>query len=577
MHRALARGLALAALLAAAPAVAQTVPPAADAVPSPAPAVENFDATIRILPLVTLSNAGSFRLRMNTFFRPDLGLPPDPTVDPNAAPASSQVTPRAKSYDGYDDAIVSANMRLRWQPTLRIAELVTANAVVDVLDNLVLGTTPDVDSTSAPLSTFARGQRPPSAAFSAFRDSVRIKAAWAEVNLFDIVSVAGGRMPEHFGLGIVRNGGRDPDSDFGDYIDAVIGKINLGITSLRFGLEFPGEGVTSDGPYGYYALPYDMDSSDDAYRWVFGVDSSPTRKAEFDQRAKDLAAGKPVYDWGFYNAITQQKISSDRLLQGTGAAGTSPDLAGANYDDYTIVPRGAFFWTPSLWGKLVMRPRAGLTFRIEAELAMTYGWVDHVLSAAEDEKSRKDFLSFGGALEAEVEVDKNRVQLYAGAASGGNTLGVFGVNDGHILAPPGAGSWNREHPSLYRTKDIHHFVFNRDYRIDSILFREVIGSVTNAFYFKPGYDRVFLKEGDWEVGGGLSLLAAFASIPEGTPGGKRPLGVEGGLDLWAKWSRHLTIRADGAVLFPLAGLDRPGDGLAPQTTAAIRVRAVAEF
>jgi uncharacterized protein (TIGR04551 family) len=575
--RALACGTVLAVALAAVPGAAQVLPPAADAVPSPSPMVENFDATVRILPLVTLSNRGSFRFRFNTFYRTDLDLPADTTVDPNAAPASSLVTPRAKSYDPYNDSVVSANMRLRWQPTLRVAEIVTVTAIVDVLDNLVLGTTPDVHSVSAPLSTFARGQRAPSAAFSAFRDSVRIKAAWAEVNLFDIVSVKGGRLPEHFGLGIVRNGGSDPDSDYGDYIDAVIGRVDLGITALRFGLEFPGEGVTSDAPYGYYALPYDMDQSDDTYRWVFGVDSTPTKHAVIDQRAKDFAAGKPVYDWGFYNAITQQKISSDRLLQGTGAAGTSPGLQGAAYDDYTIVPRGAFFWTPSLWGKLRMQPRPGLTFRLEAELAMTYGWVDHVLSAAEDEKSRKDFLSFGGALEADVDVGRNRVQLYAGAASGGNTLGVFGVNDGHILAPPGAGSWNREHASLYRTKDIHHFVFNRDYRVDSILFREIIGSITNAFYFKPAYDRVFLEEGDWKVGGGLSLLAAFACIPEGTPGGKRPLGVEGGLDLWMKWSRHLTIRADGAVLFPLEGLDRPGDGASPSTAAALRVRAIAEF
>ncbi len=540
--------------------------------------IENSDAGIQILPLVTMTNSGAFRFRVNSFFRPDMGVPSDSTVDPKCAPSTSSAAERAKSYLNHRKTVVSANMRLRWEPALRIAELVTVKTIVDALDNVVMGQGPsfDPDLPDAPLSVFSRSQRVPSL-FTTLRGSVSVKAAWAELNLFDIVQVAGGRLPEHFGLGIVRSGGRDPDSDYGDYVDGVFGKINLGITWLRLGLEFPGEGVTSDGPFGYSTRPYDLDHSDDIYRWVFGVDTTPSRKAEFDKRAKTLAAGRPVWDWGWYNAITQQKISSELVVGGDEGAGKQPDLSSLKYDQYTLVPRGAFFWTPSLWGKVVLRPRAGMTLRVELEAAMTYGYVDHVSSASEDSKSRKDFLSFGGALEAQLDWDKNRFKLFAGAASGGNTLGSWGILDQHILAAPASGCFNREHPTLYRTRNIHHFVFNRDYRIDSILFREVIGSVTNAFYFKPSYDRVFYASGDWQVGGGLSLLAAFASIPEGTPGGKRALGVEAGMDLFVKWNNHVSLKADGAVLFPLAGLDRPDDNVHPQTTGAIRVQAVASF
>lgn len=561
---------------------AETAVPAVPAVASPGGAVaapkptENSDSEIQILPLVTLSNSGAFRFRVNAFFQPELGLPAASDVDPKCAPATSTTVARASSYAGRRASVVSANMRLRWEPTLRVAEIVTVKAVVDALDNVVLGSNPALDSVAAPLSVFARSQRVPNL-FTTFQGAVRVKAAWAELNLFNIVHVAGGRMPEHFGLGIVRSGGRDPDSDFGDYIDGVFGKVNLGITWLRLGLEFPGEGVTSSGPYGYYMRPYDLDQSDDGYRWVFGVDTTPSRKAEFDARAKRLVERKPVWDWGWYNAITQQNISSDILLDGASSAGTQPSLAGQSYDAYTLVPRDAFFWTSSLWGKAVWKPRADMTLRVEAEAAMTYGWVDHVQSAREDTKSRKDFLSFGGALEVQLDAGRNQAKLLAGAASGGNTLGAWGILDQHILASPGAGCYNLEHPTLFRTKDIHHFVFNRDYRIDSILFREVIGSVTNAFYFKPSYDRILYDQGDWKVGGGLSLLAAFASIPEGTPGGRRPLGVEAGLDVWAKWGRHLTLRTDGAVLFPLAGLDKPGDGATPETAGAIRFQAIASF
>ncbi len=557
------------------PASAAAVPAAPIAAQAP---LQNADTDIRILPLVTLSNAGAFRLRVNAFFQPELGLPAasaEAAADP-CLPASSTANDRLQSLRDERTAVVSANLRLRWEPTLRVAEIVTVHAVVDALDNLVLGQAPTTDAVAAPLSVFSRSQRSPNL-LSVFRGSLRIKAAWAELNLFDIVHLAGGRMPEHFGLGIVRNGGRDPDSDFGDWVDGVYGKINLGITWLRFGLEFPGEGVTSDGPYGYYVSPYDLDQSDDAYRWVFGVDTTPSRPAEFDRRAKLLAGFQPVWDWGFYNAITQQKVSSEVLADSASEAGTQVDVNELGYDDLTLVPRDAFFWTPSLWGKVQYKPRADMTLRVEAELAMTYGWVDQVQSSMEETKSRKEFLSFGGALEAQLDFGQNQVKFLGGAASGGNTLGAWGILDQHTLAPPSSACYDLQHASVYRTKNIHHFVFNRDYRIDSILFREVIGSVTNAFYFKPSYDRIFLDSGDWKVGGGLSLMAAFASIPEGTPGGRRPLGVEAGLDLWAKWGRYMSLRLDGAVLFPLSGLDDPAIEGSPQTAGAIRFQSIASF
>mgnify|MGYP000985813777 FL=1 len=72
-------------------------------------------------------------------------------------------------------------------------------------------------------------------------------------------------------------------------------------------------------------------------------------------------------------------------------------------------------------------------------------------------------------------------------------------------------------------------------------------------------------------------MAAFASIPEGTPGGSRPLGVEAGLDLWAKWGRYMSLRLDGAVLFPLSGLDDPAIEGSPQTAGAIRFQSIASF
>lgn len=535
------------------------------------------DTGIRILPLVTLENHGSFRLRFNMFSNLDLGLGADPGLNATCAPETSPSVGPAASLGNVVDTATGANMRLRYEPTLRIGEVVAVHATMDFLDNVILGETPVVDGVGGPMSVFAGSAQSPTSGFSALRDAVRIKAAWAEVRLFDLVILRGGRMPYKFGLGIVRSDGRDPDSDFGDYVDGAFGKIKVGITYLFAGMEFPGEGVASDAPFGYSTRPYDLDQSDDATRWVFGVDSTPETRAERAQVAADLAAGKPVVDWGLYNAITQQKISSERIVSATGGQIGEPDPIGLTIDDYTVVPRGAFFWTPSLWTKVRWQPRSDLALRVELEAAMTYGWVDHVQSNQDDPRSKKDFLSFGAALEAELDVGSNRVGLLAGVASGGNTLGAWGILDRHVLATPNQICYGLNQAEVYRTRRIHHFVFNRDYRIDSILFREVIGSVTNAFYFKPTYGRVFFTGGDWSVGGGAGLLMAFASIPEGAPGGKRPLGLEPSLDLWARWGQHLTLRADGAVLFPLDGLDRASTGQEAGLAGALRIRAQIGF
>lgn len=556
------------------------VPAFADAVqppPEPEAPVRWGDSEIRIMPMVTLQNSGYFRFRFNLFHQLDLGLGSDPTLNPRYAPATSDSVGAKASLGNVSTTAATANLRLRWEPALRIAELVSVRTVIDFLDNVVMGETPSYDSIAGPMSIFAGAARPPAAGFSAFRDSVRIKAAWAELRLFDLIVVRGGRIPQHFGLGIVRNAGRDPDSDFGDYVDGVFGKVKIGITYIQLGMEFPGEGVSSDSPYGYSTRPYDMDQSDDATRWVFGVDSSPETVADREEARKTLDEGKPLVDWGWYNAITQQKISSERIVSAAGGQLPEQPLAGSAYDDYTTVPRDAFFWTPSIWTRILWKPQADMKLRVEFEGAAVYGWVNHVQSNREDPKSRKEFLQFGGALEAEFDWGLNRVGLLTGAASGGNTLGAWGILDRHVLNSPNQTGWNPDRPEVFRTTNIHHFVFNRDYRVDSILFREVIGSVTNAFYFKPFYGRTFMQSGAWSLGGGVSLLAAFASIPEGAPGGKRPLGLEPGLDLWLRWGDNLSVRADGAVLFPLGGLDRSSTGQEAEPAGALRIRAVVGF
>jgi uncharacterized protein (TIGR04551 family) len=103
--------------------------------------------------------------------------------------------------------------------------------------------------------------------------------------------------------------------------------------------------------------------------------------------------------------------------------------------------------------------------------------------------------------------------------------------------------------------DIRNFRFNPGYRIDLILWREILGQLTDAWYLKP-----WLR---WDILSGLSyegsLVYSQAMLARSTPsaiegnGGHAPLGIE--LD------NKFTYAADDGVtawlhyglLFPLDG------------------------
>jgi uncharacterized protein (TIGR04551 family) len=212
---------------------------------------------------------------------------------------------------------------------------------------------------------------------------------------------------------------------------------------------------------------------------------------------------------------------------------------------------------------------------------MVYGHINYAQSFldASVQPSKKDFLEFGAALEADVEWRENLFGFRWGLASGDDTSGNFGILDAQTLVAQNDVNWSlpATDPSIRSRTSVRNFAFNRDYRVDSILFREVIGTVTNAFYFKPSYHRWVLQEGDHRLGVGASLLAAFAMEPAGTPGNDRRLGVEAGLKLDYHLSDALSVVADGAVLFPLAGLRAKNATEDPSIAVALRTMMVLQF
>jgi len=536
---------------------------------------------VKISPLVTLRNNGYFRLRYNVFYSLDLGSNGasgfKPPLENSSANQSLQLS---------GSVVEQAMIRLRYEPEILVGEVLKIGTRIDFFDNMVFGSSPTFDRIQAPFPIFARRQDP----LYSFRDTIAIKAAFADLRIFKRIHMYGGRMPEHFGLGILRNSGSALDSDFGDHIDCIFFKLNLPKAFFRVGMEFPGEGATQESPLSRKAEPHDLDQFDDIQRWVLVFDTIPVEPEQIKKRYEALYKKREiVWDLAMYHAITKQSLSSEKTNKGLAKSlgGACQDVGSqipvaVDYNCIALSPRGAFFWTPSFWGRVLYRPKLGLSLRLEGEIAMVYGHIDHTQNFLNirNFKTRKEFFGIGAALETEIDYFRNNFRFYTGVATGDDDAHAFGVLDSNIINEPDDEKYKAEvakGTSRMPNSTVTAFMFNRDYRIDSILFREVIGAVTNAFYFYPSYRRVFYRSADVTFGAGLGVLFAFATNTGGTPSGHRALGVESSVEAFLKVAPSLLLKANGAFLLPFSGLRAVGATGNPDPAVALRLSLFVKF
>jgi uncharacterized protein (TIGR04551 family) len=135
-------------------------------------------------------------------------------------------------------------------------------------------------------------------------------------------------------------------------------------------------------------------------------------------------------------------------------------------------------------------------------------------------------LQIGAALESEFGAPEDTVNggFDVGYASGNDAPG-FGSNTGpnSPQAQPGDLYGSQINPSQLQANA---FRFHPDYRIDRILFREIIGTVTNAVYLRPHVKWNILRLGASALTASLTGIASFAVYGAGAPGQKSPLGIE---------------------------------------------------
>lgn len=490
-----------------------------------------------------IEHDGYFRFRADMFYRLHLGTigtgangetitttgfyPPLTRNKVNADPKS-----QLDSDTRDENTIAGANIRFRYSPTIHVADWLRVKSTFDVLDNIVLGSTPDYAylRPDSPLVLFAGGQASPEAGRNALVDAVRVKEAYAEINaIFGLLRA--GRMASHWGLGILANGGTELDSDYGDYVDRVLLVTRLYGIYIGVAWDFVGEGLIAQDTDQYFGQPHDADQQDDVLEVVATVFQRPMTQEEKDQRQQLLTVDRaPAFDWGVYTVYRQQNfdaISDNQPTYAptvTGATGfpTVNTVTPETYDKFKFVKRNGWAVIPDLWLKFEWQPTFGQRLLIELEAAFIYGEVDQTVDNPEDAK-KKTITQWGGVLKSSYETGGLLVGLEAGVASGDDAE-YFGVLDrvnfaaGKDASAGGGGTVTNE--------KITNFKFDKNYYVDLIMFRELIGAVTNAYYVKPSVQYDLFDSADDALGGRVDIITAFAMEKEATPGNEAWYGIE---------------------------------------------------
>jgi uncharacterized protein (TIGR04551 family) len=473
-----------------------------------------------------------FRTRGELFWNLDLdrGLTPsgDPLFPVPLADPSSQL-------------LTHADMRLRTDLAFTIPDTtVSIHARIDVLDNVSLGSLP----VSAPQDS--RAQRSPGSAFL-------VKRAWAQV-ITPLGLLAVGRIGSHWGLGMLSNAGDCADCDLGDTADRVVFSTALldHLWTVSFDLTSLGPNVPRNDEIRFL----DVDPADDTRTLTFALLNVRADRS----RARRTRAGLTTFEYGAVLSYRWQDYDF------------SPSYLPVP-EDYVlsrtqVVARGYEAVAGDVWLRL-----SGPWGRVEAEGALVGARFEEAsIIPGVFLRDPVDSLAWGFAIETDfvpIE-DVLSLGLDLGAASGDPAPG-FGAFPGLTSGPGQPGDLDGAQivaPFDMRTDN---FRFHPSYRIDRILFREIIGTVTDAFYLRAHGDLVIARHFTGNLH--LSLAAIFSAALEAasTPGGDNLLGLE--LDPTIAYDNDdgWSMAIDYAVLFPFAGLSSATQIAQPAQLVRFRV------
>jgi uncharacterized protein (TIGR04551 family) len=487
----------------------------------------------------------------------------------------------------HDESEASANMRLRLDPEIVISDNLRVVSEIFALDNVVLGSTPEayaiqpqttasqmqtagVRSSAyqsagynpyAPIGFQSQTQGPPTAGVNSLQNSINVQRVWAEY-MTPVGQLRFGRMPGHWGLGMLENSGDGIDSDYQTTLDRIMFVTGIKPLDLYFGgaWDFVSTGPTNANAYSIYGgQPYDVCNLCNVNEWALFV----AHKTNPEIQRLSLSRGDLVINGGLYAKFRSQYLDVASSTSGV-APGQTPQSIDTNLPNNGLEARRAWALTPDLWLQTLWRK-----FRFEAEAVMVYGELGALSTNGFNAipNATADIRQWGLTTQTEFKAmeDKLDLQFGFGWASGNpwsyNTSGNGSIQQGAIN--PGA-----QLPQAFNgIGPLSQFAFHPDYRVDLIFFRNILTRVEGAYYFRPSVNYDFLRHADGEkFGGGAAVIWSRASDFVQTSGHHRDLGVELDATLYYQ-SKDGSLNDDPnklggfyamlqyGVFFPLAGLD----------------------
>jgi len=481
-----------------------------------------------------------FSVDLHGYFRGRAELLSNLDLDRGPTP-SGQLLFAVPIDDPNGQNLYQADMRLRTDLSIYApGGAVAIHTRIDVLDNLTLGSTPD-DIPSATI-----GQR-------TLDNALHVRRAWAELlTPFGLLTV--GRQANTWGLGLIANGGDCLDCDSGDVADRIaFATPFLGhIWALAFD-------ISATGPLGRRAAgfrPVDLSPTDDVRTVTFAW----LQRHTDESRRRRHDAGRTTFEYGAYLAYRWQENDAP--------ASYLPTSVRAPLNSAQFIPRGLTAIAADVWLRVETAD-----VRVEFEGALLYSQINQTsLIPGVLLRDRVTATQLGAALQTDFfQRDPVSFGFDTGIASGDSAPG-FGAFPQALQPSPQPGDLDGTQATLPYDTTVDNFRFHSDYRIDRILFREIIGRVTDAYYFRPHVRwRIFD-----EPFGALTLsaygVASFAVQSSSTPSGESPLGIEIDPSIVYETHEGFTAAIEYAVLFPLGGLDNPALGLTAKPAQLLRLR-----
>ena len=483
---------------------------------------------------------GAFRLRSELLYNLDLDRGPTPSGELFFPVSVSD--PKAQTLTYHD-------MRLRTDfAAYAPGGVVAVKSRVDILDNMPLGGSAD----GIPGGTVT--QQPPTTAF-------RIKRAWGEV-LTPIGYLAAGRMGHHWGLGMLGNGGDCADCDSGDAADRIAFATAAVSHIFAVAYDFSSTGYVQPRKDGARAIEVEPSAA------VRSVAVAVLNWRDDAARKRRRKAGKGTFEYGAFYARRWQSNDIPATYLPTSSQTETIDAG-------QVVGRGLNANAFDFWSRLTLPG-----FRMEVEAAYLMASFEQAsLVPGLEMAQRVESRQYGAVLESEGgdPDDPFGAGLDLGYASGDPAPG-FGARPplGSLSAPqPGDLDGPQGIPPYdYR---VDNFRFHPDYRVDRILFREIIGTVTDAVYLRPHLRLRLLNFTTARLTASLVGIASWANYASSTPGGKKYLGFEVDPTLAYTSDDGFSAAFEHAILLPGAGLNNPDLGLKAKAAQVYRLRLTFAF